>query len=505
MRSRCQNQNQISQSVIGSPTNSPSQPSSAISVSSPTRSRINSTTERLSVLPLPVTSLSSKNHQNGNSVNILPSSPSQIHTPRTSSAKTVDNVVILPPSLSNDVGKQSEPRVRRILQRRMSNNSVSQQKQNDDEHEVNRSFLAKLKENDTLNRRRRDHTQLNDHAKQEKLKNHLRNSKQIYGGKSQESDQEYTPVIHDQIFRKSSSLACAGQLSDNVIVRKQDELESYSNKDNGLRQRCEADHCMSNGENSNHSSYSIDDSLSQTNSSFDSNHDYHPNESARIRRRKKLYSSSNIQANHSGSSSTIASLLLNANETINNHHSNDVNFYSEKEFSSKENVDIEVEKKNDGEKDMNCLLFMLTATLKLPTSIATICRSQSVDDNESINSSSSVNNSTIVDDDEIDVKASIVMNGRHLIPSDKVLLADRTMYYPFGDTSKFSQRRDALRQNCLSEISSFNLRRLLDIIDRVGEVELKREMTDIIGNELYEKYCLQIFTLKFYEDTLHCH
>ncbi|CAF0949493.1 unnamed protein product [Didymodactylos carnosus] len=568
---RCQNQNQASHPVIVNSSSSSSRPTSAISSSSPPRSRVNSSNERLSIPPLPVTSNSpsSKNRQNGNSVNILPSPPSQIQTPRVSSAKSIDDASGLPPSSSNDVRKLSEARTRRTQQRNAPNNIPVSQQQVDDE--VDRRFIEKVRQNDTLNRRRRDHTQLNDHIKQEKIQNHLRNSEQLHSDRSQESDPEYAPVIHDQILHKSSSSSTSSGKAYN---------------DNGYRRQSEAGHYMSNGEENNRFSYNIDDSISQMDSSFDSNQKdlifycflkgTRPNKNARMRRRKKLHGSSDVHSSHSASSSPIAGLLSNDNEPIDNNHNDDVNFYldndrhrsypatsmdayidqknhyspsksekfmhhsadissnsvatrnshtNEKHYSksgplkvfennsednkplsrstSKESVNTEVEKKKEGEKDMNDLLFMLTSTLKLPASVSGINRSESIDDNE-LTHSSSTSDRTIVDEDEREVKYSSVTKRSSLLPPDEILQADRTIN-PLGGTSKVSQRYNSLRQDCLREISSSRLRRALDIIDRVAEAELTEEMINILGNELYNKYSARIFTLKFYEDTLHCH
>jgi hypothetical protein len=77
-------------------------------------------------------------------------------------------------------------------------------------------------------------------------------------------------------------------------------------------------------------------------------------------------------------------------------------------------------------------------------------------------------------------------------------MCDRTMM----TTAKLEERRDALRENCLQEISPKELKRILDILDRVTETELKQRMIEILGEDIYEKYSAQIYSLKYYENSL---
>ena len=69
-------------------------------------------------------------------------------------------------------------------------------------------------------------------------------------------------------------------------------------------------------------------------------------------------------------------------------------------------------------------------------------------------------------------------------------------------TTKLEERRDALRENCLKEMSLKELNQILDILDRVSETEIKQRMIEILGEEIFEKYCAQIYSLKFYENSL---
>ncbi|CAF3369353.1 unnamed protein product [Rotaria sp. Silwood1] len=113
-----------------------------------------------------------------------------------------------------------------------------------------------------------------------------------------------------------------------------------------------------------------------------------------------------------------------------------------------------VEQERKAKKDMNDFLHELDATLRLP-----------------------VSSSTSVE-----------------VPS----MFDRTMM----TTAKLEERRDALRENCLNEISPEELKQVLDILDLVSETEIRKKLIDILGEDIYEKYCAQIYSLKFYENSL---
>lgn len=69
-------------------------------------------------------------------------------------------------------------------------------------------------------------------------------------------------------------------------------------------------------------------------------------------------------------------------------------------------------------------------------------------------------------------------------------------------TSKLEERRDALRDTCLKEMSAKELNQVLEILDRVSETEIKQKIIALLGEEMYEKYSAQIYSLKYYESSL---
>jgi hypothetical protein len=75
---------------------------------------------------------------------------------------------------------------------------------------------------------------------------------------------------------------------------------------------------------------------------------------------------------------------------------------------------------------------------------------------------------------------------------------DRTMI----STTKLEERRDALKENCLKEMSPKELQQVLDVLDRVSDTEINQRMIEILGKDIFEKYCAQIHSLKFHEDSL---
>lgn len=84
------------------------------------------------------------------------------------------------------------------------------------------------------------------------------------------------------------------------------------------------------------------------------------------------------------------------------------------------------------------------------------------------------------------------------IPAEMPSKFDRTML----STNKLEECRDALRENCLKEMSPKELRQVLDVLDHVSDTEINERMIEILGQDMYEKYCAQIHMLKFYEDSL---
>lgn len=69
-------------------------------------------------------------------------------------------------------------------------------------------------------------------------------------------------------------------------------------------------------------------------------------------------------------------------------------------------------------------------------------------------------------------------------------------------TSKLEERRDALRDTCLKEMSPKELDQVLEILDQVSETEIKQRIIELLGEEIYEKYSAQIYSLKYYESSL---
>lgn len=76
---------------------------------------------------------------------------------------------------------------------------------------------------------------------------------------------------------------------------------------------------------------------------------------------------------------------------------------------------------------------------------------------------------------------------------------DRTMM----STSKLEERRDALRENCLQEMTEDELQKVLDLLDLVSEADIKKEMISILGEDIFEKYCAQIYALKYHENSIY--
>ncbi|CAM4915498.1 unnamed protein product [Rotaria socialis] len=126
----------------------------------------------------------------------------------------------------------------------------------------------------------------------------------------------------------------------------------------------------------------------------------------------------------------------------------------DRSISNDSQIDF-VEQERKAKKDMNDFLNQLDATLRLPAA---------------------------------SVSASVE------VPS----MFDRTMV----STAKLEERRVALRENCLQELSPEVLKRVLDILDLVSETELKSQMLAILGKELYDKYCAQLYSLKYYENSI---
>lgn len=83
--------------------------------------------------------------------------------------------------------------------------------------------------------------------------------------------------------------------------------------------------------------------------------------------------------------------------------------------------------------------------------------------------------------------------------ADQTIIFDRTLV----STTTLDERRDALKECCLKEISPKVLQQVLDVLDRVSDTEIKQEMIEILGQEMYDKYSAQIYNLKYYESFLY--
>ncbi|CAF4479113.1 unnamed protein product [Rotaria socialis] len=164
--------------------------------------------------------------------------------------------------------------------------------------------------------------------------------------------------------------------------------------------------------------------------------------------------------------------------------------------TSQDSISIENEKKKEGEKDINDLIFMLTATLKLLPTPSENVQDSGPDPNEFTNSSND-SDKTIVDE-----------NGYSHSSSDEQIVSrpwpsgDRTMESPLHQTNHLHKRCKALKEDCLKEISPEKLQRVLNILENVSQAQMKNEMITELGEYLYQKYAPQIFLLKFYEDNL---
>ncbi|CAF1620043.1 unnamed protein product, partial [Adineta ricciae] len=135
---------------------------------------------------------------------------------------------------------------------------------------------------------------------------------------------------------------------------------------------------------------------------------------------------------------------------------------SPKQQESPDNLTEELEKKKEAEKDANDLVFMLTATLQLPP----VNRPVNDENNRPWSS------------------------------------GDRTVASSLNETHRLHQRCNQIRQQCLQEISPPKLKRVLEIVENVSGAQIIPEMIYELGEDIYNKYSAQIFSLKFYEDAL---
>lgn len=97
-----------------------------------------------------------------------------------------------------------------------------------------------------------------------------------------------------------------------------------------------------------------------------------------------------------------------------------------------------------------------------------------------------------------ELDATLCLPDPVLVPRNMSTICDRTMI----STGRLEERRDALRQICLKEISPKQLDQILDLLDRVSETEIKQRMIDILGEDIYERYSGHIYSLKYHESSL---
>ncbi|CAF0756361.1 unnamed protein product [Rotaria sordida] len=153
-------------------------------------------------------------------------------------------------------------------------------------------------------------------------------------------------------------------------------------------------------------------------------------------------------------------------------------------LTSQVSLTEETEKKKEGEKDINDLVFMLTATLQLPpTNIH--------DSNELSYSSSNTNDKNTTENRSSQNK---------IWSSDNRKISD-TLY----KTNHIYQRWKLIQESCLREISLHKLRRVLKIVENASEPQMMQDMIEELGEDLYNRYSTQIFLLKFYEDNFLLH
>ncbi|CAF3785045.1 unnamed protein product [Adineta steineri] len=306
-----------------------------------------------------------------------------------------------------------------------------------DQQDVN--YLYKVSQNDTLQRRKRD----------QQINNHLKQYQQI------SSDDE-----HELLSNAHPSQAVVVVAPPKRLARPNSSASSVE---------------------SNYSKLSFDDDVylnereSKITIPYDSNNNL-PNSKARQRRRENR--------NQSSIESSNQVIINNSNHELS--HS-----------TSQDSISTDIEKKKEGEKDMNDLLFMLTATLRLAPPTVTNVQDSDLDPNELTNSSN-------------DSDKTVVDNGYNHSPTEEQIpepwsLDDRTMEIPLHQTNRFSRRCEILRQDCLREISPEKLRRVLNIVENVSQAQMTEEMIDELGEYLYQKYAPQIYLLKFYEDNLRTH
>ncbi|CAF1091671.1 unnamed protein product [Adineta ricciae] len=459
---KCQNQaNSNSQATVVAPSVVP------LSSSPPRSSPSSDAKTPHSSASSPSSKKSQPNVFSNNNPPVLPSFPPlppthnrpPSHVTTSSSSSGSSSSANASRSLSSaDADQSNSARARRRLRMRQSNPLPINDKQMD------LKFLLKLSENDTLQRRQRD----------QQIHNHLRQYQQI------SSDDEHDVSSSPKASRPA------------VVVAPQRQLVRPSSAASSVE--------------SNHSKLSYDDDvyssdrhlapsyqqLQQSEAKIIKSSDSNINLSARQRRRDNRIQSS-IET-------SIASIANNDDQP------------SSSQSTVQDVISAEIEKKKEGEKDMNDFLFMLTATLKLAPDTTTSAQSSDMDSSE-LTSSSNDSDRTLVDSGDGYSHSSQQI-------SQPWSSGDRTMEIPLHQTNRLQKRFDALKTSviaveielnitqsscfseCLREISEDKLRRILNILENVSETQMTHEMILELGEDLYERYSPQIFLLKFYEDSL---
>ncbi|CAF1178780.1 unnamed protein product [Adineta steineri] len=290
------------------------------------------------------------------------------------------------------------------------------------EEEKHLNFLSKLSQNDTLQRRKRDQ-QLSNHIKQ----------------------QQQQPSSSDE--HDTSPIRPNNHVSHPIIISEPPR-----------------NHIRPSSVESN-----INSSQSSPQSRITKSYDLNQgtNSSARQRRREnKLHSSSTEYSTSNESPNQTSTATTTHNELP--------------PSILQDNLIVEIEKKKESEKDINDFVFMLTATLQLP----------SVNNHDSYDLTDSSNDSD----------KTIIANESH--PNKIWSSGDRTIPNVLQETNRLHQLYDEIRKDCLRGISSSKLTRVLKICENVSGAQQTEEMIDELGEDLYNKYSAQIFRLKFYEDNL---
>ncbi|CAF0871108.1 unnamed protein product [Rotaria sordida] len=442
------------------PSRSPSPPPHSSSPPTPINPIIPSLSNDAKLPYSSANSPSSKKSQairyTNNNAAILPSYPplppshnrrsNNITTSSSGSSSSADASRSLP---SGDVNHLNDARARRRLRVRLSNPLPI------NEQQMDLNFLSNLSENDTLKRRQRNQ-QINKHLKQyQQASSDDEHDIPLNANPSQ----PVIVVVQPKKLVKQNSAGSSTESNPNKLSF-DDDIDSYERESNI---------------NSRQQQQQQQPSKSKITKSYDSNNNL-PNSNARQRRRDSRMQSS-VE-----SSSQITS--NNSNHELSPSNSQDL-------------IIAEIEKKKEGEKDMNDLLFMLTATLKLAPVLSTNIQDSDLDLNELTNSSND-SDKTVIDD-------GYSHSGSAEQISRPWSSGDRTMEVPLHQTNHLFKRCQGLKEECLREISSEKLQRVLNILENVSQAQMTNEMIAELGEYLYQKYAPQIFLLKFYEDNLRTH